>query len=369
MLPNRFPELEDALPEGANEFQLIHLKTKLRKCRRLVYKKPKSKGTQEYDRVTPHLFILAYEGLAVFAMEAFLYEGQDDSVTTLFVSKADTTGHYYGSASLSIARVTRALIRVLLRYYAQPADKVRVCLFAKAENQYLFPLSSKNPKKHVQSDASLVKWWLRVLDPLKDEFGSLTKARLQIPGADSKAIEAFFPRPSTMDWSVGDVFSDNGNIAAVKCIPRFPDDPKVRFLDYLVSERRALKTPREQFWIELQARQEFRLGSVVGIIGIEGTLPSRNEQLRASVAEPHEVRYRKLKTLREALVSCDYSTIESAKDAHDFLTERITTPFSILTIKGKHRAQQKRPADAAVAAPINTLSGGMVRKKAKKTSS
>lgn len=369
-------ELEHELPALKERFNLVHLKTKRRRCRRLVYRpNRRPDGQQEVDYVTSHVLVLELDGLALFAIEAFVYESEEAGVrvSTLFVAKADTTGHYYHEieAPLSIRRVTTGLVRGLLRYYVPAADRVRVCLFAKAEQQYLFPLSSQNPKKHVLGDAALVRWWLGVLEPLHDEFASLEKARLQIPGEDPPAIRPYFPRGARLPWQVGDVFwsdsdedASSRRLPAVECIPRFPDDPKKRFLEFLVAERRARRTSRDQFWLELQSRQEFRLGSVVGIIGLQGTLPPENASYREAAASvPHALRYKDFSRLREALVSCDYSTKEAALEATAFFLQRVKQPFCRISIQGKNTEQkQKRTAQNA---QVNLLSGSIVRKKKK----
>lgn len=373
-LEGRFQaELENELPKLKEKFNLVHLKTKRRKCRRLIYRPNKrADKKQELDYVTSHLLILELDGLALFAIEAFVYESEEEgeNVSTLFVAKADTTGHYYheDEAPLFIRKATTGIMRGLLRYYVPPGDKVRVCLFAKAEQQYLFPFSSKNPKKHVLNDSMLVKWWLKVLEPLKNEFKTLNKARLQIPGEDTGAIQLYFPKESQLPWQVGDVFwSDNEESKrkhpAVECIPRFPDDPKKRFLEFLVAEKRAKKTSRDQFWLELQSRQEFRLGSVVGIVGLEGTLPEENSKYRDAVSVPHAIRYKEFSRLHESLISCDYSTKESALEATAFLIQRVKQPFCKISIQGQNTEQkQKRTAEAAQA---NVLSGSILRKKKK----
>lgn len=377
-LETRFQrELEGELPKLPDPFTLLHLKTKRRRCRRLIYRpNRRADRKQELDFITSHLLVLAYEGLSLFAIEAFIYESEEggQNISTLFVAKADTTGHYYHDQEfpLSIRALTTGLMRGLLRYYVPPGDRVRVCLFAKAEQQYLFPFSSRNPQKHVLPDSALVKWWLKVLEPLYNEFKSLDKARLQIPGEDTGSIALYFPKNSKLPWKVGDVFwSDNEGskqkYSAVESIPRFPDDPKKRFLEFLVAEKRAKRTSRDQFWLELQSRQEFRLGSVVGIIGLEGTLPEGNVKYREAVAPVHALPYKEFSRLREALISYDFSDKKSALEATNYIFFKPKQSFCKIKINGQNAVttQQKRPAGNTTAAPVNVLSGSIVRKKKK----
>lgn len=365
---DRFDLVADVLPENKT-FKLRQIKTKRRKCRRLIYRPNKSSENQELDRVETHLFTLSHNDVDIYALEAFIYESEEDGkrVNTLFISKADTTG--YNDEKVSITLVTTAIIHELMRHYVNVngnPEIVRICLFAKADKQYLFPLSSENPDKHVLWDTKLVKWWCKVLEPLTKEFKQLTKARLQIPGSDEKSIKSCFPEKSNLPWQVGDIFwADDGThngLSAVRCIPRFPDDPKSRFLDFLVAGKRAKKTSREQFWIELQARQEFRLGSVVGIIGLEGS-PSVEKNLEINI--PHSVQYKKFKTFRDILVSSDYSKREYAIDAGEQLDGH-TPASSVIMLTGKMRKQIEKKKAVQVQTPqANVLTGSIIRKKKK----
>jgi regulator of Ty1 transposition protein 109 len=359
--------LEEALPRLNNRFSLVHIRTVSQKCRRLVFVPKKRSKSVPMDTKSTHFFVLSYDELDVFALETILFESATSM--TLFISKADTTGHYYEDLPLSIMDVTTALIREIIRYYGKPSKPLRICLFAKSDRQYLFPLSSENPKKHVLPDAMLVKWWLRTLDPLHDEFNSIRKAKLQIPGSDTTAIEAFFPKESNMPWQVGDIFwedIENNNKTkkgAVFCIPRFPDDPKGRFLDYLVLEKRAKKTSREQFFLELQSRQEFRLGSVVGIIGMEGNVKD-NGTTALVTSDPPCMSYKKFEDLKNCIMGWDYSTKDAARQASCELLMR-APHSSVIEIEGKRQKPVERKRSLEPNTNVNLLGGLLVRKKRK----
>ena len=376
-MSTNFSDLENVLPKLPNPFVLSYLKTKKKTCRRLIYKRVEKATDNKtklkvVDHVTTHLHVLSFNEINLFALESFIYQSDDDQITTLFISKADTSGYYNEDEKkypLSIREITTALIRNLIRYHVDnQSSKLRVCLFAKAERQYLFPLSGDNTNKHILWDSNLVKWWLKTIDPLYDEFRQLKKARLQIPGSDDKSIKSFFPKDSKLPWTVGDVFwnddDSSAKLPAVKCLPRFPDDPKTRFLDFLVSEKRALKVSRQQFWIELQGRQEFRLGSVVGIIGMEGYLkPSSTSKFDQQSGKL--LTNKEYDMLREALISKLYTNQNEAKEASESFNRRVAEDNKI-KLTGKKKTTAKRYIEKIDQTPaVNVLGASMVRKKPK----
>lgn len=279
----------------------------------------------------------------------------------MFVSKADTTGHYPSDKPpTQMGKVVQQLLRGLIRYYL-PLDKpVRVCLFAKAERQYLFLGSAKNPLKHVLSDAQLVKWWASCLDGLKSEFSSIKKCALQIPGASEAAVKSYLPSNPQLPWTVGDIFwegAPDDPTIAVKRIPRFPDDPKLRFLEFLVAEKRVKKVSRAQFWIELQSRQEFRLGTTVGIFGLEGTV-DKHESLEGN----HSITQKEARLLREVTLEGDYSTKSSAEYSSNEFASRVPS-YAEIDVKGTLTTPVvKRTVETP---QVNVLSAGLVRKKQK----
>lgn len=363
-------DLEPILPALDGHFTLAHLKTDPAKCRKLVYQSNvKKKVADTFDLMTSHLLILSYNDLALYGLEVYLYQSKDN--WTLFVSKADTTGFYLEDRQkfpLSIKQLTTVLLRGLIKYYIPFHDShkpLRVCLFGKAHRQYLFPLSSENKSKNILTDRALIKWWIETLDPLADLFDhNQLKASLQIPGSEILSVQSFFTKTLSLPWQVGDIFSDG--LPAVKCIPRFPDDPKSRFLDYLVVEHRALKVSKEQFFLELQSRQEFRLGSIVGIIGIEGYV---KRHISGDSCEPlsssQGMLSKRYKALREYLLSLDFSRIDYAKDSTKSFLSRVglNSKMEIIGKSSSNDSKVKRKEWSKT--EINVLPVSMVRKKPK----
>ena len=208
--------------------------------------------------------------LIVFGMEVPIYTTAH--LTTIFVSKADSTGYLHlqkpSTAKVSLLRViSNTFLSFLVRAHQRPGVRLVLSLFARAQNQYLFPGSIENPQKHVLDDRGLIKWWCRVVDPILREYepeseasdhkglldrameaskGSAT-AFLIVPGCDRFETRGFYPAASLGGGGSGDrprwvnsypvrQLCDNPDAPPRCLIPRLPDDPKTRFLTDLDDE-------------------------------------------------------------------------------------------------------------------------------------
>lgn len=227
----------------------------------------------------------------VFAIEVFLFTTAHQ--TTLFVSKADSTGYLH---LLKLPKGTPSPIRqVCATFVAYLLDNRRrhnvqsvVNLFARAQAQYLFPGSVRNRGKHILDDWGLVRWWCRVLNPLMEglsvePWGS-TKGYLLVPGLEESEMRSFIPRTtaSRENWDIGHPlerisrYTRELDSVPPRClIPGYPDDPKSRFRDELdeeVSKRKqgiaAWKSVKtlSQFWDMMAFRQECSSGRLTGFI-------------------------------------------------------------------------------------------------------
>lgn len=241
---------------------------------------------QNISHANTELFLLAIE-ILIFTT---------DDLTTVFVSKADTSGFLNevnirpGSSSL-----TRAVLETVLDYLLQPRllvdDKVVLSLFARSQNQYLFPGSIENPDKHVLDDRQLIKWWCRVLDsiwrPLDRDLKSPDAhdigAYVVVPGCDRADTRAFFPPSFRQDpasvprWNNAYPINFIAQDASqpLRCsIPRLPDDPKSRFLDDLdgdyIGPEGQWRNVRslDHFWEMMSYRQECSAGRLVGFVWV-----------------------------------------------------------------------------------------------------
>ncbi|PYI06110.1 hypothetical protein BO78DRAFT_397522 [Aspergillus sclerotiicarbonarius CBS 121057] len=245
----------------------------------------------------------------VFGMEVLVYSTAH--LTTVFVSKADSTGYLHrlpAAPKVSLLRrISHTFLSFLVQTHQRPGVRLLVSLFARAQNQYLFPGSIDNPQKHVLDDRGLIKWWCRVVDPILREYepesGSHQKgfqdhqtesakssatAFLIVPGCDRFETRGFFPATAKSDdkdrprWLTSypvHQLCDNPKAPPRCLVPQFPDDPKTRFVldldDELPKQKdvsgenagqwRSVRS-LEQFWEMMSFRQECSAGRLVGFL-------------------------------------------------------------------------------------------------------
>ncbi|POS79011.1 H3 K56 histone acetylation protein KAT11 [Diaporthe helianthi] len=229
--------------------------------------------------------------------------------STFFVSKADSTG-YLSLLNLPketpspIREISSAFISYLVEQRRRENVQTIVSLFARAQNQYLFPGSVENKDKHVLDDRGLVRWWCRVLNAMMEAQSTHEdkifrpsnktgnwediKGYLIVPGLDAYDLRAFLPRTpnASSNWVLGHPLERISHFAREydwvppRClVPKFPDDPKSRFRDELDLEAsksaqyeekglwRGLTT-MDQFWEMMAFRQECSSGHMTGFIWV-----------------------------------------------------------------------------------------------------
>ncbi|EPS34873.1 hypothetical protein PDE_09837 [Penicillium oxalicum 114-2] len=248
--------------------------------------------------------------ILIFGMEVLIYNTAH--LTTIFVSKADSTGLLHLlelKAKVSVLRlVSGTFLSFLVRSHQRPGVRLVVSLFARAQDQYLFPGSIENTEKHVLDDRGLIKWWCRAVDPILRENGAESvspgsdiktsveaakasaTAYLIVPGCDRFETRSFFPASTKTDsanqprWLTGYPLQQmcRDPSAPPRClVPRFPDDPKTRFLTDLDDELpdsandqaesadaghwKSIKS-LDQFWEMMAFRQECSAGRLVGFL-------------------------------------------------------------------------------------------------------
>lgn len=250
--------------------------------------------------------------IIVFGMEVLVYTTAH--LTTVFISKADSTGFLHLSNAprkVSLLRlISNAFLSFLVRTRQRSGVRLVLSLFARAQNQYLFPGSVKNTGKHVLDDRGLIKWWCRALDPILREYEPESKdsekgpvdqttesakssatAFIIVPGCDKFEVRSFFPPSAKSDdqrqsrWLNSfprQQLCSNPDAPPRCLVPRFPDDPKTRFLIDLDDELpgpteggsgessgiwRSVKS-LDQFWELMSFRQECSAGRVVGFLWV-----------------------------------------------------------------------------------------------------
>lgn len=228
----------------------------------------------------------------VLGIEIFIYTTAYS--TTLFVSKADSTGFLHrmglpkGTPS-PIREVCSAFVGHLVENRRRSDVPFVVSLFARSQAQYLFPGSVNYHGKHILDDRGLIKWWCRVLDPLLEPTpeGRSNSARgyLVIPGLDNYETRAFIPRNRvSSSWclshpleTISHYTREHDKVPPRCLIPHFPDDPKTRLcveLDEEAARSGAMQRTGswksvkslDAFWEMMAFRQECSSGRMTGFI-------------------------------------------------------------------------------------------------------
>ncbi|KAG8628130.1 hypothetical protein KVT40_004003 [Elsinoe batatas] len=309
-----YDRLAEKLPHGST-FTFHHISTPPTKCDPLFAPPPGRKPERTYCE-SQFLTISGSkdgEKLLLFAIEVLVFTTR--RLTTIFVSKADSTGCLAtlqlpkgGGASL-IRSTASEMLAWLVEHRQRPRIRCMVSLFARAQGQYLFPRSVENQGKHVLDDRQLVKWWCKTLDPVlrRERTESTSQAYVIVPGFDKGETTTFFPPSWRRDptdqrkWQSGhplDIINSNPNVPPRCLVPRFPDDPKSRYLDELDEEipdsqgGRSTASPSKkgngmwrtvktlsQFWDHMAFRQECSSGRMVGFIWVVFTPPDVDLQI------------------------------------------------------------------------------------------
>ena len=322
--PSLKRSLAEALPAGAS-FTIYHLSTPPLRCSPIFVALPNQAPDRTYCEshflniaVRSHDRRSAGDGrgeVLVFGLEVPVYS--TSTLTTIFVSKADSTGYLsllqLSSGTPSVLKaIASTFINFLVISRRRPGIRCLVSLFARAQDQYLYPGSIDNPRKHLLDDRGLIRWWSRVLEPVKNTEGtnwkrdtldagfrnkSKAEAYILVPGLDRFETCKLLSIPknpslsSDESWRIGHplyLLSRSGSAYPRALIPRFPDDPKARFVDELDEElpetaaeefgispskrqflgRWTSITSLEQFWEAMEFRQECSSGRLVGFLWI-----------------------------------------------------------------------------------------------------
>ncbi|KAG4301919.1 hypothetical protein PCANB_002042 [Pneumocystis canis] len=320
-----------------------------------------------------HFFFILQENVFTYAVEVLIFFSSN--LTVFYVSKADSTGFFNkNQASSPFKLATSAFLSYLVKKFSRKNIKSRISLFVRSQPQYLFPSSSSNPHKHILNDRELVKWWLKILDCVAKS--NSPKKYILIPGMDAKETLRFAPDHTNNDlkWICGHPYQSVDKPAR-EIIPRFPDDPKTRFLNQLDTDGQGETTTIEQFWELIAFRQECSLGGIVGFINIE-FLPQKNYNMHQDLDSGIQTSKRIYKMLHEKLLRSDFETLEKTKGAtHDWIhsvnnTENVTNLNNwIKTVSGSKTTEDKKRKinidSSEQSKTINILNKNLVRKKNK----
>jgi regulator of Ty1 transposition protein 109 len=208
--------------------------------------------------------------LLVAALEAFVFTIPQTASTLIYISKVDSTG-YAPTLKTPTPRqpaLTKTLLQAFLTYNLSketaPTPRVFVQLFARSQNQYLFPNSIEGGAKRVIGGARLCGWWKTLFEDVVDEtIGRqapdesqhsrptyhLTYILPSYEEAEAKGIvgRSKKPLPAGIEWqylppyhpstpSTLNDLSSGTNLTIASLIPTFSDDPKARFLTEILEE-------------------------------------------------------------------------------------------------------------------------------------
>ena len=220
--------------------------------------------------------------LLALAVEVLIYT--TSTLTTIFISKADTTGYLYLDKIPKERDVSKIILKEFMQHVLdvrlRRGQKVLISLFARAQNQYLFPGSIDNKRKRVLPDRELLRWWCRLLDPVLRSSPKAT-AHVLVAGAQMTDTKRYVYPPSVEDdspeqpawsWSYPTNLIAPDPAAPTQCLlPRFPDDPKTRFqeeLDGQVAKHGKWTSPKtlDEFWAMMSYRRECYEGTSVGFL-------------------------------------------------------------------------------------------------------
>lgn len=307
------PGLKDELTEALSKdfrCKVYYVHTASKRCDPIFSSPP---GLEpEITNLTSHFLTISINNddnskndVFVLGIEVLVYATKH--LTTIFVSKADSTG-YLPKQQPSAAK---AIITTFVHWLAKneglrhPGRKLVISLFARSQSQYLFPGSAENSGKHILDDRQLIKWWVHVLDPLfpagkgqRKESARIHRGYLTVPGYEGASEHrAFLPSQNTTAdgharWTTGNPLAELARTKGLpesvptRCLlPRFPDDPKARFIRDLddeagfTEEAAISNSPKksrsgqwinirdlDRFWEAMSFRQECSSGRVVGFI-------------------------------------------------------------------------------------------------------
>ena len=309
----------------------------------------------------------------VFAMEVLIYSSQ--GLVTMFVSKADSTGHLPQRRPSPIKSIATTFMWWLATEQRQrtksTGTKIVISLFARAQSQYLFPGSADHGKKHVLDDRQLIRWWARVLDPLFPTKNTSDTSQeldlhgyMTVPGYHGIETKSFFPsKPQSSEksqnWTPGNPLVELAEARGVpetappRCLlPRFPDDPKARFMQDLDDEvglvedagSLAVASPSKQkssrwktisdlerFWEAMEFRQECSSGRVVGFLWLVVRPP------------PGEIAQKPTLFDRESSPSINPTPNSNSQDSQTSTSSRKSTSSSTGIKKEKRRKRLTGP--------------------------
>lgn len=292
--------------------------------------------------------------LLICALEAYVFTIPATLTTVLYISKVDSSGYSPLSPEYKPPALTTHLLVSFLDYYmspsTRPTPRVYCHLFARAQNQYLFPNSIEGGTKKTLSGLGLCKWWRSVFEktvltvdnarPGKQSDATMKSETYQLkcwlPGIEAAEAKGMMgvssnQLPEGVAWSYDAPFTgkeatalypDHVEFPKLSCvIPRFEDDPKARYLDEIVS----MKSDQAHAAVK-------RAQKAAGTNSTEDSSSSAQQKQKRK-AEVAQLRQEAAVSLNTVVISHYWETLGARQDCHPgditgFLSLGVTGPVS-----------------------------------------
>ena len=254
-----------ALPH-LKSVKVNHISSEPERCESLYSQAPGQPAEETYRE--KHFFLASVQQtpnaiIPVYGLEVIVYTTAQ--LTTIFVSKADSTGFMHlvewpKWASSPMTTIASVFLRLLADVFQKPNKRLVVSIFARSQHTYLFPGSGENDGKNILSDSALIRWWARVMnlvmDPDQPEHDdeidqkqrriktnpATSQVYLRVPGCSAAETKRFVPvslnesspfRSVSLAADPFKLLAPRSDLPARCMIPHFYDDPKTRFADEL----------------------------------------------------------------------------------------------------------------------------------------
>jgi hypothetical protein len=142
------------------------------------------------------LVFVEHENLFVFGCLASIY-WKKDKESLVYIDKIDSSGYFQNATTGSLPRSVMKAVLSLFSYAQE--TRFRIHVFARAQTQFLFPESSKNPLKHILGERALVQWWGKTLASLDN----LEKGWYFVPGETEVTTQDVKQVLKGKEWSYG----------------------------------------------------------------------------------------------------------------------------------------------------------------------
>lgn len=266
------------------------------------YRKAEFGAPGSHYSVNSHFFLIynvnGQKKVFSHAIELLLY--QDHKRCTMYINKLDSSG--FGK-KLPVSLVIVHILHFLIS--GSGKQSISLSLFAKSKVEYLFPGSNKNKSKKILDDSALIHWWVSILDNIisKEDNGN---GFIFVAGLDKKMTERFISNCKNQ-WYYGVPYSDR--LPVELAIPRFPDDPKHRFLLDLCSDNSIGSYSASQFWKNLAYRQECSSGHLVGYVSAK---ICKRTLSNSKVIGMKATNIKLYEAFKRSLLSCTFSNFNEA---------------------------------------------------------